>query len=285
MSAEATEHAITTSKYIAHHLHHWQYPLGPLGMVNVDTILWAWVTGLLGLFILWKASRKATTGVPGRLQCAVEMLFEMVDDQAKSIIHGDRSFIAPMALTVFVWIILMNTMDLIPVDWIPGLAGVIGEQFFGMNPHEVYMRVVPTADINATLGMSFAVFLLTIFYGLKVKGAGGFAHELVAAPFGSHFLLWPLNFAMQLIEYIAKTVSLGLRLYGNMYAGELLFILIALLGSIALPWVSVGGALGFFGGFLAQMSWAIFHILIVVLQAYIFMMLTLVYLGQAHDAH
>jgi F-type H+-transporting ATPase subunit a len=179
----------------------------------------------------------------------------------------------------------MNTMDLIPVDWLPMAAGWIGHTFFGADPHHVYMRVVPTADVNATLGMSVAVLLLSLFYGLKVKGLGGFSHELIAAPFGNHFLLWPLNFAMQLVEYVAKTASLGLRLYGNMYAGELLFLLIALLGSIALPWESLGGLLGGIGGFIAQMVWAIFHILIVVLQAYIFMMLTLVYLGQAHDAH
>lgn len=285
MSAEGTEHAITTGEYIQHHLTHWQIQAGPLGTINVDTIMWAWITGLIGLFILWKASRKATTGVPGRLQCAVEMMLEMVDEQAKSIIHGDRSFIAPMALTVFLWIILMNTMDLIPVDWIPMLAGQIGYHAFGVDPHHVYMRVVPTADINATLGMSVAVLFLSLYYGVKIKGVGGFSHELVAAPFGNNIILWPLNLAMQLIEYVAKTLSLGLRLYGNMYAGELLFILIALLGSIALPWESMGGTLGALGGFLAQMSWAIFHILIVILQAYIFMMLTLVYLGQAHDAH
>lgn len=285
MSAEVAEHAQTTSQYLAHHLTHWQIQAGPLGTVNADTILWAWITGLFGLWLLWKAAHRASTGVPGRLQCAMEMLLEMVDEQAKSIVHGDRRFIAPMALTVFLWIILMNTMDLIPVDWLPMAAGWVGHQFFGLDPHHVYQRVVPTADVNATLGLSVAVLLMSLFYGLKVKGIGGFSHELIAAPFGNHFLLWPLNFAMQLVEYVAKTASLGLRLYGNMYAGELLFLLIALLGSIALPWVSVGGLFGGIGGFIAQMAWAIFHILIVVLQAYIFMMLTLVYLGQAHDSH
>ncbi|WP_211197835.1 F0F1 ATP synthase subunit A [Permianibacter fluminis] len=281
MSEQATEHGLTASEYIKHHLHHLQsghqQSQVDFSVVNLDTVFWAWFAGLLALFMLWKATRKATTGVPGRLQCAIEMLVEMVDEQAKSIVHGDRSFIAPLALTIFVWIIFMNSLDLFPVDWFPWIAHNVF--------HFEYMRVVPTADINATLGMSFAVFLLTLYYGIKVKGIGGFSHELIAAPFGDKWFLAPINLAMQLIEYAAKTLSLGLRLYGNMYAGELLFMLIALLGAIAFPWEGGAGFGSFMGSAVAQMAWAIFHILIVVLQAYIFMMLSLVYLGQAHDAH
>lgn len=280
MSEQATEQGQTAVEYISHHLHHLQSAHQEaqvdFSVFNLDTIFWAWVAGVLALFVLWKATRKATAGVPGRLQCAIEMLVEMVEDQSKSIVHGDRSFIAPLALTIFMWIIFMNSLDLIPVDWFPSLAHAMGFE---------YMRVVPTADINATLGMSFAVLLLSLYYGIKIKGIGGFTHELVAAPFGGVWYLAPINFAMQLIEYAAKTLSLGLRLYGNMYAGELLFMLIALLGALAFPWESTAGLFGFIGSFIAQLAWAIFHILIVVLQAYIFMMLTLVYLGQAHDAH
>jgi F-type H+-transporting ATPase subunit a len=281
MSEQATEKGQTAAEYISHHLHHLQSAHQEsqvdFTVVNLDTVFWAWVAGLAALFVLWKATRNATAGVPGRLQCAIEMLVEMVDEQAKSIVHGDRSFIAPLALTIFMWIIFMNSLDLFPVDWFPWIAHNVF--------HIEYMRVVPTADINATLGMSFAIFLLTLYYGIKIKGIGGFSHELVAAPFGDKWFLAPINFAMQLIEYAAKTLSLGLRLYGNMYAGELLFMLIALLGALAFPWESGAGAFGFLGSFIAQLAWAIFHILIVVLQAYIFMMLSLVYLGQAHDAH
>ena len=284
MSAETTEQTTeqgqSSGQYIDHHLHHLQsahqQSQVDFTVVNLDTVFWAWVAGLLMLWVLWKATRNATAGVPGRLQCAIEMLIEMVEDQSKQIVHGDRRFIAPLALTIFMWIIFMNSLDFIPVDWFPQIAHAMGFE---------YMRVVPTADINATLGMSFAVLLLTLYYGIKIKGVGGFSHELVAAPFGDKWYLAPFNLAMQLIEYAAKTLSLGLRLYGNMYAGELLFMLIALLGAIAFPWESWGGLGSFFGSFVAQMLWAIFHILIVVLQAYIFMMLTLVYLGQAHEAH
>lgn len=290
MSAETTEHGQTSGQYIQHHLQHLQSShqdaLIDFSVINLDTVFWAWVAGIAALWFMFKAARKASNGVPGRLQCALEMLVEMVDEQAKSIVHGDRSFIAPLALTIFLWVIFMNSLDLLPVDWIPTLAMVIGEHAFGMDPHHVYMRIVPTADINAPLGMSFAIFLLMIYYGIKVKGAGGFTHELFAAPFGDKIYLYPINLFMQLVEYGAKTLSLGLRLFGNMYGGELVFMLIALLGGIGLPFIDgMAGTLGFLGTFIAQFAWAVFHILIVVLQAFIFMMLTLVYLGQSHEAH
>jgi F-type H+-transporting ATPase subunit a len=202
---------------------------------------------------------------------------EFVHEQARSIVKGDLTYIAPLALTSFVWIFFMNAMDFLPLDLIPKLW----ESFFsatGRDPHHAYMRVVPTADLNATLAMSIVVLFASIYYGIKIKGAGGFTHELFAAPFGSKWFLAPFNFLLQMIEYAAKTVSLGMRLFGNMFAGELVFMLIALLGATATWW-------GFGMHFVAGLGWAIFHILIVALQAFIFMMLTLVYIGQAHEHH
>jgi F-type H+-transporting ATPase subunit a len=208
----------------------------------------------------------------------------MVADQAKGIVHSaeSRKFVAPVALTVFVWIFLLNAMDLLPLDLLPKVwAGLYGAA--GHDPHHAYLRVVPTADLNATLGMSLAVLLICLYYTVKIKGFGGWMHELFTAPFGSHPVLYPINFAMQMIEYVAKTVSHGMRLFGNMYAGELIFMLIALMGA---AWAGTfGGALLWVGHIIAGSIWAIFHILIITLQAFIFMMLTLVYIGQAHESH
>jgi F-type H+-transporting ATPase subunit a len=234
--------------------------------------------------VLRGVAKRVTSGVPGRLQAAVEILLEMVDNQAKSIVHNaqSRKFVGPLALTVFIWIFLQNSMDFLPVDFIPR----IWEWIYGAaggDPHHAYMRVVPTADLSATLGMSIGVLLVCLYYNVKIKGLGGWIHELFSAPFGAHPLLWPFNFLMQMIEFLAKTVSHGMRLFGNMYAGELLFMLIALMGA-----AGFGSATGIFlwlGHIIAGTGWAIFHILIVALQAFIFMMLTLVYVGQAHDAH
>jgi F-type H+-transporting ATPase subunit a len=217
--------------------------------------------------------------VPGRFQGFVELLVEMVADQAKGIVHSaeSRRFVAPLALTVFVWIFLMNAMDLVPVDLIPMIwTGVYSAA--GGDPAHAYMRVVATADLSAALGLSIGVLLLCLYYNVKIKGVSGWVHELFTAPFGSHPLLYPVNFAMQIIEFLAKTVSHGMRLFGNMYAGELVFILIALLGGTATVF-------GFVGHVVAGTIWAIFHILIITLQAFIFMMLTLVYVGQAHESH
>jgi F-type H+-transporting ATPase subunit a len=185
-------------------------------------------------------------------------------------VHGDRSFIAPLALTVFVWVALMNSLDFLPVDLFAAIFGL-----FGL---DIHFRVVPTADLNGALGMAIGVFALMLYYNVKIKGLGGFVHELFCAPFGSHPALWLANLGLNIIEFVAKTVSLGMRLFGNMYAGELIFLLIALLGSTATWW-------GFGMHVVAGSLWAIFHILIVLLQAFIFMMLTLVYLGQAHEGH
>jgi F-type H+-transporting ATPase subunit a len=275
----------TAGEYIVHHLGFLQNRkpnnVVDFGVFNFDSLFWAILLGILGCFFLWKAARKATSGVPGRFQAAVEMLVEMVDSQAKGIVHSaeSRKFVAPLALTVFVWIFLMNAMDLLPVDLIPqiwhGVAPAVGAPD--------YMRVVPTADLSITMGLSVAVLLVCLYYNVKIKGLGGWVHELFTAPFGSNPILWPFNFLMQVIEFVAKTVSHGMRLFGNMYAGELIFMLIALLGGAwSLSATGIGLAILHI---IAGSAWAIFHILIITLQAFVFMMLTLVYVGQAHDAH
>lgn len=280
----AAEHGPTAGEYIGHHLTHLQNkPMAGVidfSVYNIDSIIWAVLLGVVGSLLLWKAARAATSGVPGRFQAAVEILVEMVDNQAKGIVHNaqSRKLVAPLALTVFVWIFLLNSMDFLPVDLFHGIFGATGLD------HTIhYFRVVPTADLSTTLGMSISVLLVCLFYNIKIKGLGGWFHELISAPFGGHPILWPFNFIFQIIEFIAKTVSHGMRLFGNMYAGELIFMLIALMGGAAAA--SLSGVLLPVGHILAGSIWAIFHILIVALQAFIFMMLTLVYIGQAHDAH
>ena len=282
MAAEshAAAHGPTAGEYIIHHLthlqNHKQTAIVDFSVFNLDSIFYAVLLGLVGSFLLWRAASKATSGVPGRFQAAVELLVEMVDSQAKGIVHNaqSRKLVAPLALTVFVWIFLMNAMDFLPVDLLPKIG-----EMFGIH----YMRVVPTADLSVTMGLSVSVLLICLFYNVKIKGLGGWIHELFSAPFGDKFYLYPVNFLMQVIEFVAKTVSHGMRLFGNMYAGELIFMLIALMGG-AFAFTGTGIAL-FLGHIFAGTVWAIFHILIVVLQAFVFMMLTLVYLGQAHDAH
>jgi F-type H+-transporting ATPase subunit a len=274
---QAAGHAPSASEYIIHHLTHFssvhQTKIVDFSIINMDTLFWSITVGVIGSWLMWLAARRATSGVPGRFQAFVEMIVEMVEDQSKAIIHGDRSFIAPMALTVFVWVVLMNSMDFLPVDMFSSLLGAIG-----LGSSVPYQRIVPTADLNGTMGMALGVFALMIYYNLKIKGVGGFVHELFCAPFGAHPLLWIPNLALNIIEFIARTVSLAMRLFGNMYAGELIFLLIALLGSTATWW-------GFGMHVFAGTVWAIFHILIVILQAFIFMMLALVYVGQAHESH
>ena len=271
----AAAHAPTASEYIKHHLGHLsnkhQDSVVDFSIINYDTMFWSIAMGVLGCLLMWAAARRATSGVPGRFQAAVEMVFEMVDNQAKGIVHGDRSFIAPLALTVFVWVALMNSLDFLPVDLFSSAFALMGvEHIFP------YHRVVPTADLNGSLGIALGVFALMIYYSIKIKGIGGWIHELFSAPFGIYMA--PFNLLLNIIEYAAKTVSLGMRLFGNMFAGELLFLLIALLGAMATTF-------GFVGHVIAGSVWAIFHILIVFLQAFIFMMLTLVYIGQAHEGH
>lgn len=287
-AAEHGAHAPTAGEYIQHHLTHLrsqeQTSIIDFSVLNFDTLFWSILVGVLGLWLLRSVAKTATAGVPGRLQAAIEVVLEMVDNQAKSIVHNaqSRKFVGPLALTVFLWIFLLNSMDFLPVDLIPWLW----EKIYGAaghDPRHAYMRVVPTADLSATLGMSVGVLLVCLYYNVKIKGAGGWLHELVSAPFGAHPLLWPFNFVFQMIEFVAKTVSHGMRLFGNMYAGELIFMLIALMGAVGFG--SLTGVWLWIAHVLAGTGWAIFHILIVALQAFIFMMLTLVYVGQAHDKH
>ena len=276
--------ALTAGDYIGHHLVHLQNKkqttLIDFGVINLDTIFWSITLGVIGLFVMWRVAKNIHAGVPGRMQAAVEMLLEMVDSQAKGIVKNaeSRKVVGPLALTVFVWIFLMNSMDFLPVDLFHSIFA-----FTGLDQKIEYFRVVPTADLSATLGMSCGVLLVCLYYNIKIKGFGGWVHELVSAPFGDKWFLYPINFLMQMIEFAAKTVSHGLRLFGNMYAGELLFMLIALMGAVGFG--SATGVFLFIGHILAGTGWAIFHILIVALQAFIFMMLTLVYVGQAHDHH
>jgi F-type H+-transporting ATPase subunit a len=289
MAAEG--HAPTAGEYIRHHLVHLtnqkQGFIVDFSVINIDSVVFSVLTGLLGVWLLWLGARRATAGVPGRFQAAVEILVELVETQAKGVIHNaaSRKVIAPMALTVFVWIFFMNAMDLLPVDLLPAIWHAVGPAL----GYPDYLRVVPTADLSTTLGLSVSVLLMCLYYNIKIKGLGGWAHELVTAPFGTSknplwaLLLGVVNFLMQMIEFVAKTVSHGMRLFGNMFAGELVFMLIALLGGFAA--LSFTGGLLFVGHLIAGTVWAIFHILVITLQAFIFMMLALIYLGQAHEAH
>ncbi|MET4580080.1 F0F1 ATP synthase subunit A [Ottowia thiooxydans] len=292
MAAEGAQ-GQTAGEYIQHHLQHLQlnFNLEPVkqksiidfSLFNADSVFWSVLLGAVGCWLLWLAARKATSGVPGRFQAAVEILAELVENQAKGVIHNakSRKLVSPLALTVFFWIFMMNAMDLLPVDLLPlGYQAAVGDS-------HAYHRVVPTADLSTTLGLSLSVLVVCLFYNLKIKGLGGWSHELVTAPFGAHPVLWPINLLMQIIEYVAKTVSHGMRLFGNMFAGELVFMLIALMGGV---WAwqfnpLTGGFWLGIGHVIAGSVWAIFHILIITLQAFIFMMLTLIYVGQSHDAH
>jgi len=299
MSAEheTAQHGVSAGEYIAHHLTFFngtgakQQALVDWSVVNYDTMFYSTSLGVVACLVLWIIARNASSGVPGRLQAAFEILVEMVADQAKGLIHSaeSRKFVSPLALTVFIWVFLMNAMDFLPLDVLPRIwAGIYGGM--GHEEHQAFMRVVPTADINATLGMSITVLLICLYYNIKIKGIGGWAHELVSAPFGTSknpvlaLVLGVVNFAMQLIEFGAKTLSHGMRLFGNMFAGELIFMLIALMGA-AWTGFNAPSLLLFAGHFVAGFAWALFHILVVVLQAFIFMMLTLVYVGQAHEGH
>lgn len=282
--------------YIQHHLKHFsnqpQTDVADFSVINFDSIFWAVLVGVIGLFFLYRAAKNATSGVPGRFQMAVEMLVGMVEEQAKSIVHNanSRKFVAPLALTIFVWVTLMNALDLLPVDLLPQILSWTGLAGTADN-HGVlyYHRILPTADLSMTLGMSVTVLIISIYYGIKIKKPSGFIAGLFTAPFASEgivakIILAPANFLLNLVEYFAKTVSLGMRLFATMYAGELIFMLIALMGAAWSGFNALSIGLGI-GHILAGSAWAIFHILIILLQAFIFMMLTLVYIGQAHEDH
>lgn len=279
---------ITSNEYIQHHLTNWTFGHHPdhgwmvaetqkqasemgFSAIHLDSMLWSILLGLLFCLIFRTVAKRATSGVPGKLQAFIEMIVEFVDSNVRDSYHGTSKVIAPLALTIFVWIFLMNFMDLIPVDYIPVLAQKIGAAM-GHDPQHVYMKVVPSTDPNVTLGMSISVFALIIIYSIKEKGLGGFISELTLHPFSSNnpiakILLIPVNLILETVTLIAKPISLGLRLFGNMYAGELIFVLIALMP--------------FYLQFLLSVPWAIFHILVITLQAFIFMMLTIIYLSLA----
>jgi F-type H+-transporting ATPase subunit a len=269
----AAEQALTPTEYIKHHLTFNAKQVGEGGFwtLHVDTLVTSAILGVLTLGFLWWVVRGATAGVPNRRQAFVELAVGFVDEQVKGIFtHGDRhAFVAPVALTVFVWVLMMNAMDFLPVD----IMAWIYEHVF----HLHNWRGVPTADVNTTFALALSVWLLMVFFSVKVKGLGGWTHELFCSPFGSNPLLWPANLLFNLVEYVSKPLSHSLRLYGNMYAGEIIFILL---------WIwAATGLVGTAFGALLSVGWAIFHILIVVLQAFIFMVLTVVYLSMAHEHH
>ena len=272
--------AESSGEYIQHHLTNLTYGRHPDGSwgfasnaqeaadmgfvaINVDSMGWAIGLGILFCVVFRVAASRATAGVPGRLQNAVEMLVDFIDDTVSSIFSHRNELIAPLALTIFVWVFLMNLMDLVPVDWIPQLAHALGVP---------YMKIVPTTDPNVTMGMALTVFALILFYSIRQKGPVGFLKELAFHPFPK--ILAPINFILEGVTLLAKPLSLGLRLFGNLYAGEMIFILIALMYS--------GWMIGIFGGVL-QWAWAVFHVLIIILQAFIFAVLTVVYLAQAYE--
>jgi F-type H+-transporting ATPase subunit a len=268
----AAEHAPTPNEYIVHHLTNLQYGEG-FWTFHLDSIFWSVFLGLLFVVSFALAARKVTAGVPGKFQNFVETLVEFVDQQVRDTFHGTSKLIAPLALTIFCWVLLINFMDVVPVDLFPKAGEQVGIH---------YMKVVPSTDLNITLGMSLTVFLLCMFYSVKIKGAGGFVWELLTHPFGKWMM--PFNLILNFIEHLARPVSLGLRLFGNLYAGEMIFLLLAVLGgSFAIT--SLAGVGGAFGQLLLGAAWAVFHILVIPLQAFIFMVLTIVYLSQAHETH
>jgi len=272
-------HGETAGEYIQHHLTNlqvcrsdggwvWNQCAGNFWTINVDSMAFSVILGLVFIFLFRKVAKNVTTGRPGELQAGVERVVLLVDGFVRDGFHYKNSLIAPLSLTIFVWVFMMNLMDLIPVDWLPSAASAVGVP---------YLKVVPTTDVNVTFAMSISIFILTIFYSIKIKGAGGFLKELTFHPLapptkGIGIIAAPLyiafNFVLEFVSLLAKPISLSLRLYGNMYAGELIFILIALLGLWQIPF---------------HFGWAVFHILVITLQAFIFMMLTIVYLAQAHD--
>jgi len=279
---EAHEGPATSTDYIVHHLTNFHTGEG-FWNFHLDSISYSVIMAVLFGGSFFFAARTVTSGVPGRWQNFVELLVEFVDTQVKDSFHGSSKLIAPLALTIFCWVFLMNFMDLVPVDLLPALGVTAGIE---------YMKVVPTADLNVTFGMSITVFILMIFYNIKGKGVGGFAKELFLQPFGKWLL--PFNFVLKMAEELAKPLSLALRLFGNLYAGELIFILIALftlsagahsLGESLENLASVGALMAFLMQVIVGLAWALFHIVIITLQAFIFMMLTIVYLSMAHEEH
>jgi F-type H+-transporting ATPase subunit a len=273
-SASGAEHGTSPTDYIVHHLTHLQVGEG-FWTWHLDTLFMSALLAVVVGWVFWAAARRATSGVPGKFLGFIELILEFVDGQVADIYHGDRRFMVALALSLFTWIIAMNTMDLLPLDLPGGVAALFGLE---------YWRVLPTADLNGTIAMAIVVLLLIIVAAIRSKGLGGYLHEWVSAPFGNNPILWIPNICLNFVELLSKPVSLGMRLFGNMFAGELLFMLIALLGFTVVG-VTFGSAFGFFGQIVMGTAWAIFHILIVVLQAYIFMVLPIVYIAMAEEHH
>ncbi len=283
---------LTSGEYIRHHLTNltfgqraddsWGFAHSPeeikeMGFwaLNVDSLFWSTLLGALFFGLFYRAARRATADTPSGLQNFIELIVEFINTCVRDSFSGKNDLVAPLALTIFCWVFLMNLMDLVPVDWLPFAAQQIGAHMFDMDPHHVYFRVVPTTDPNITSGMALAVFALMIYYSFKIKGARGFLSELAFQPLGKFAV--PFNLLLETVALIAKPISLSLRLFGNLYAGETIFVLIALM-------YSAGLGMGLFGGLL-QLGWAIFHVLVITLQAFIFMTLTIVYMDMAHQKH
>ena len=288
MSAESGSGG--TTEYIKHHLHHlqWQFGDSKFETINLDSVFFLLLAATVFLALFLTVARRATAGVPGKLQCAIEMFVTGIDGLVKETFHGRSKYIAPLAVTIFGLVFLMNFLDMVPVDWIPALWGK-GNELAGHDPAHAYLRIVPTADLNTTLGMSLGVFLLIHWFGISHKGIGLFVAEAFTAPFHAHstigkILLAPANLLLRLIEELVRPLSLSLRLFGNMYAGELIFILIAVMtlgGAVNEVMTWAMAPVQFVAGFV----WTAFHILVITLQAFIFMMLTVVYLSMASEKH
>ncbi|OUR65779.1 F0F1 ATP synthase subunit A [Methylophaga sp. 42_25_T18] len=290
---------ITSTEYIRHHLQNLtfgQHHDGSWGLahnaqeaadmgfwaINVDSMGMTLVLGALLMWFFRSVAKKAQAGVPSGAQNFAEWVIDFINDSVRGSFSGRNPLVAPLAFTVFLWIFLMNLMDLLPIDLVPEIAKFIGARVFGMDPHAVFFKVVPSTDPNITFGMAIGVFALVMFYTIKIKGVSGFMGELTLQPFEAKnlflkILFIPINFVLEFVSLIAKPISLSLRLFGNMYAGEMIFILIAIMFSAGAVMASLGGLL--------QIGWAIFHILIITLQAFIFMTLTVVYLDMAHQEH
>ena len=260
--------ALTPTTYIQHHLKNLTFHIqeGGFWAIHVDTIVTSLLMGLLMVFAFWTATRKATAGVPGKWQAFVEICLEFVDRQVKDTYHGTSKLVTPIAITIFFWILLMNLVKMIPADFIALPLEALGIP---------YWKPVPTADVNATLGMSISVFFLMLFFALRAKGLGGFTKEFLTAPFGKWMM--PFNLILNIVEWLSKPISLAMRLFGNMFGGEIVFLLIWVLGSAGIMGAIAGGAFG--------LGWMLFHLLVIPLQAFIFMMLSIVYLSLSEDAH
>jgi len=274
---------VTSTDYIKHHLTYLTFNVKTMSLgtdggfwsLNLDTIFFSILVGIIAMGLLYAGARRVSTGIPGKIQNFAEMLLVFADNQVKDCFHGRNNVIGPLALTIFIWVFLMNFMDILPVDVLPEMASLVGIH---------HLKVVPTNDLNVTFGLSLSVFVLIVFYSLKIKGPKVFLKELTLQPFNNPFFI-PFNLVLELVSLIAKPISLALRLFGNLYAGELIFILIALLSLHPSPSSITGTVTLGVAQFLLSLAWSIFHILVITLQAFIFMVLTIVYLSLAHEDH